>query len=55
MSDSIQCCFKRYEKKYLITKKQQEVFLETMRQHMQADTYENIRSATYTMIRMTGN
>ncbi len=39
MSDSIQCCFKRYEKKYLITKKQQEVLLETMRQHMQADTY----------------
>lgn len=39
MSDSIQCCFKRYEKKYLITKKQQEVLLKTMRQHMQADTY----------------
>lgn len=39
MSNSIQCCFKRYEKKYLITREQQSVLLGTMKQHMQADTY----------------
>ena len=39
MSNSIQCCFKRYEKKYLITREQQSVLLDTMKQHMQTDTY----------------
>ena len=39
MSDGVQCCFKRYEKKYLLTPEQYQGVLRGMRPHMQADRY----------------
>lgn len=39
MADNIQCCFERYEKKYLLTPAQQEALLAKIGCHLQADRY----------------
>ncbi len=39
MTENIQCCFKRYEKKYRLTREQQRIILNGMRDHMQADKF----------------
>lgn len=39
MTENIQCCFKRYEKKYRLTREQQRIILNGMREHMQADKF----------------
>jgi len=39
MSDSIQCSFQRYEKKYLLSAEQYEAMLPGMRAYMKADVY----------------
>ena len=41
MSDMIQSCFKRYEKKYLLTYRQYLAMLEGMAPYMQADRFSN--------------
>ncbi len=42
MSDNIQSCFERYEKKYRITQEQQMQIINGMQTHMQADKFGNI-------------
>ena len=39
MAEGIQCCFERYERKYRLTKAQQRLILNGMRNHMKADNY----------------
>lgn len=39
MANGVQCCFRRYEKKYLLTPEQQERILRGARQHMKDDVY----------------
>ena len=39
MAENIQCCFERYEKKYRLTKAQQRLILNGMRDRMQADKF----------------
>ena len=39
MAEGIQCCFERCEKKYRLTKTQQHLILNGMRDHMQADKF----------------
>lgn len=39
MAEGIQCCFERYERKYRLTKAQQRIILNGMRNHMKADNY----------------
>lgn len=39
MAEGIQCCFERYERKYRLTKAQQRLILNGMRDHMKADNY----------------
>ena len=41
MSDNIQSCFERYEKKYRITQEQQMQIINGMQTHMQADKFGN--------------
>lgn len=41
MSDNIQSCFERYEKKYRITQEQQIEIIKGMQTHMQADKFGN--------------
>ena len=39
MANQIQCCFKRYEKKYWLTAAQQRALLDAMQPYMKADRY----------------
>ena len=39
MAEGIQCCFERYERKYRLTKAQQRIILNGMRNHMKSDNY----------------
>ena len=39
MAEKIQCCFERYEKKYILTRAQQEYIIDNMRGHMVPDEY----------------
>ena len=41
MSENVQSCFKRYEKKYLLTREQYEAVRAGMAEHMVADRYSN--------------
>ena len=39
MAENIQCCFQRYEKKYILSRAQQEYIMKIMRAHMVPDEY----------------
>ena len=39
MAENVQCCFKRYEKKYMLTPRQYQGFREAMRAEMEPDQY----------------
>lgn len=39
MADAVQCCFQRYERKYLLTPTQQEALIRQMSQYVEADKY----------------
>ena len=39
MAENIQCCFQRYEKKYILSRAQQEYIMKNMRARMVPDEY----------------
>lgn len=51
---AMQNCFKRYEKKYCLTKAQQRVILEGMHPYMKKDTYGQYTISTFIMTPTTG-